>query len=482
MAARISRKISLAAALAAILFVTAIFKEIAVINATTVGFAYLITILVIAASWGFAESILASFAATFCFNYFFLPPVGTWAIADPENWVALFAFLISSLIASQLSNRTRRRTAEASTRRIEMERLYALSRSIMLMNGDRPIGGQIASELARICEIPSVAIYDRAGDIVYRSGSDGIPELESRLKKAAMNGRPPEDEQTGAFVAPISLAGQISGSVAILGGQLSETALQALLNLVAIALDNAHSREIATRAQAARQSQEFKSTLLDGLAHEFKTPLTSIRAATTALLASNVSEAAQQHELITIVDQEAERLNRLVSEATHVARIEAGKIQVNRQRHSVASLIREVLEQMESQRDGRSLNISIPPGLPPAFIDADLIQLALRQLLDNALKISPRPFAIRISSRVSGENFVISVFNQGEPLSESERVRVFDRFYRGQNVRQQVAGTGMGLPVARDILLAHGGDISLHSSNERGTEFVMTIPAGSRNV
>jgi len=480
MAARISRKISLAAALGAVVFVTAVFQEIAVINATTVGFAYLITILLIAASWGFAESVVASIVATICFSYFFLPPVGTWAIADPENWIALFAFLISSLIAGQLSNRARRRTAEASTRRIEMERLYALSRSIMLMNGEQPIGGQIADELARICEIPTVAIYDRAGDIVYRSGSDGIPELESRLKKAAMNAPPPKDAQTGTLFAPISLAGQVSGSVAIRGGELSETALQALMNLVAIALDNAHSREIATRAQAARQSQEFKSTLLDGLAHEFKTPLTSIRAATTALLASNVSDAAQQHELITIVDQEAERLNRLVNEATHVARIEAGQIQVNRQWHSVASLIHDVLEQTESQHDGRSLNVSIPPGLPPAFIDADLIQLALRQLVDNALKYSPRASAIRISSRLSGENFVISVFNQGEPLSESERVRVFDRFYRGQNVRQQVAGTGMGLPVARDILLAHGGDISLHSSNERGTEFVMTIPAAGQ--
>src|SRR5215471_2716136 len=111
----------------------------AIFNATTVGFAYLIAILLIAASWGIAESVLASVAATICFNYFFLPPVGTWAISDPENWVALFAFLISSLIASDLSNRAKRRTAEASTRRMEMEKLYALSRSILLMNGDAPI-------------------------------------------------------------------------------------------------------------------------------------------------------------------------------------------------------------------------------------------------------------------------------------------------------------------------------------------------------
>src|SRR2546430_3267721 len=167
MSKRISRTTSIVAAFSAVVFVTLIFKEIARINATTVGFAYLITILLIAASWGITESVLASIVATICLNYFFLPPFGTWAIADPENWVALFAFLISSLIASQLSSRARRRTAEAGTRRIEMERLYALSRSIMLMNGDQPIGGQIVSELARICEIPSVAIYDRAGDIVH---------------------------------------------------------------------------------------------------------------------------------------------------------------------------------------------------------------------------------------------------------------------------------------------------------------------------
>src|SRR5256886_17076735 len=215
MSKRISRTTSIVAAFSAVVFVTLIFKEIARINATTVGFAYLITILLIAASWGIAESVLASIVATICLNYFFLPPFGTWRIADPENWVALFAFLISSLIASDLSNRARRRTAEASTRRIEMERLYALSRSIMLMNGEQPIGGQIADELARICEIPTVAIYDRAGDIVYRSGSDGILDLESRLKKAAMSAPPPKDAQTGTLFAPISLGGQVSGSVAI---------------------------------------------------------------------------------------------------------------------------------------------------------------------------------------------------------------------------------------------------------------------------
>jgi len=475
---RISRKLSIPLAAGSVIFITLVFRMFSIVNATTAGFAYLIAILLVAAWWGIAESVVASIVASVCFSYFFLPPVGTWAISDPENWVALFAFLMSSLIASQLSDRARRRTAEANTRKIEMERLYALSRAILTMSGGDPIGGQIASELARICEIPAVAIYDRASDQIYRSGVEELPGVESRLRETARTGSQLKDEETGTTFAAISLQGHSSGSVAVRGAELSNAALHALLNLIAISLENSRSRQIVTRAQAAQQSEEFKSTLLDGLAHEFKTPLTSIMAATTALLAANVSDVDQQRELLSIVDQEAERLSRLVTEATRVARIEAGNIQVNRERRGVDGLIRGVLAQMETQCDGRRLDVSIASRLPAVFVDTDLMQLALRQLIDNALKYSPRRSVVQISSQLAGANVVIAVRNQGEPLSESERARIFDKFYRGHNVRHQVAGTGMGLPVARNILLAHGGDVQLRSSDEQGTVFVMTIPVG----
>jgi two-component system sensor histidine kinase KdpD len=479
---RLSRKASITAAVASVVFITLVFRVIAmmtaisIVNATTVGFTYLIVILLVAASWGITESVVASVVATIFFNYYFLPPIGNWAIADPENWVAMFAFLITSLIASELSDLARRRTVEANTGKLEMERLYELSREILAMEEAEHIGDRIANELARICEIPAVAIYDSISDLIHRGGVEQIFEVETALKDTARTGVPSKDDESRTIVAPISLGGRTTGSVAIRGIELSNTALHALLNLVAITLENARSRAIVTRAQAARQSEEFKSTLLDGLAHEFKTPLTSIRAVTTALLASNVSDAAQQHELLTIVDQEAERLSRLVTEATRVARIEAGKIHVNREWHGVNELIRGILAQMEGQFDGRRLDLSIAASLPPVFVDADLIQLALRQLVDNALKYSPRTSAIQIGSELGEGNIFIAVRNEGESLSESESARVFDKFYRGRNVRHQVAGTGMGLPVARDILLAHGGDIQLTNSNRGCTEFVMRIP------
>jgi two-component system sensor histidine kinase KdpD len=476
---RLPRTLSVIAALTAIFLLTLVLRAVTAVNETTVGFAYLITILLIAASWGIVESVLASILAALCFSYFFLPPSG-FAIAALEDWVALAAFLVSSLIAGELSDRARRRALEANTRQLEMEKLYALSRSIMLMDGTEAIGAQLANELAVICEIPSVGLYDRLAGIVYSGGKDPLGGVESRLREAAFSDSVFKDERTNTVFAPITLGGQTTGSVAIQGGDFSKTALSALVNLLAITLEHARSREIATRAQAARQSEQFKSTLLDGLAHEFKTPLTSIRAATSALLGQNVSDTAQQFELLTIVDQEAERLSRLVTEATHVARIEAGKIDLNREWHTVSVLIHNVLVETELRRDGRRVNVSIDEDLPRVRMDGELIQLALRQLVDNALKYSPRKSAIDICAKLIDENLTVSVHNEGEPLSETEQVRIFDKFYRGQNVRRQVAGTGMGLSVARDILLAHGGDVYLNGSNQRGTEFVLAIPVAAR--
>src|SRR3989442_10604853 len=213
---RITRHLALAAALAAVVLVTLIFQAIPGVNALTVGFGYLITILVVAASCGLAESIVTSVAATICFSYFFLPPVRTLAIADPENWVALFTFLISSLIASQLSDRARRRTVEARSRQVEMERLYALSRAIMLMDGNQPVGARLAEELARICEIPAVGIYDRSSEAFYYGGrTEKYFYVVAPLKEKAGIGSQSKNEKKGKMFSPLSLRGKGNGNLAL---------------------------------------------------------------------------------------------------------------------------------------------------------------------------------------------------------------------------------------------------------------------------
>jgi len=278
----------LTAACLVVFGVALFFKSLIPANATTAGFALLITVLLVAAAWGLVESIAASFTAVLCLNFFFMPPFHTLTIADPENWIALFAFLVTSLVASELSERARRRAAEATGKQLEMERLYSLSRAILLMDSNQPTGTQIARELARVYSFPAVALYDRGAEELYRAGPEEITGVESKLKEVALEGSSSSSLIDQVLLAPVALGGQPIGSLAIKGEALSDTALHAVLNLVAVGLENARSRHLATRAEAARQSEEFKSTLLDGLAHEFKTPLTSIKAATSSLLTADI--------------------------------------------------------------------------------------------------------------------------------------------------------------------------------------------------
>jgi two-component system sensor histidine kinase KdpD len=462
-----------AGAIILVLAVTFIFNSLIPVNAQTAGFAYLITILLVAAYLGLAESVAASVAATATLNYFFLPPVGRFTIADVQNWIALFAFLVTSLVASQLSNSAKRRAVEAMNQESEMERLYALSRATMLLDDRQPIARQIAAEVTRIYNVRSVAIFDRNRGEIYRSGED-IAAIESSLREAALTGETSRQED-GLFVTPISLGGQLIGSIAIKDGSVSDAALNALLNLIAISLENSRSREMATRAEAARQSEEFKSTLIDGVAHEFKTPLTSIKAATSGLLASTVSDPTQQRELLTVIDEEADRLTELVTEALHLARIEAGKIHLNKLPHSLNKLIGDTIQQLEPG-DGRLRDVVIDKDIPLISFDVELMQLAIRQLLDNALKYSPPGTPIRVRAGIGNGTLTIRVHNTGEALSELERAKIFEKFYRGVSVQDRIGGTGMGLAIAREILRAHGGDILVESSTDQGTEFTAMLP------
>jgi two-component system sensor histidine kinase KdpD len=466
--------------LGGVLGTTALFATVISVNASTAGFVYLIEVLLTAAYGGFYESIAASIAAAFCFNYFFLPPIGTWEIRDPRNWVSFFAFLAISLIASRLSTNARRRAAEAGNKQLEMERLYELSRTILSMNPNASVSEQVASSVLNLYPVRGVAIFDLTLRVVHSAGECWMPGLELRLKLAAQDGVADYDRESETLIQPMILGHKCIGSVALRGGTSPDTAVHALVNLIAIALENAHSHQIATGAEALRQSEEFKSTLLDALAHEFKTPLTSIKGAATALLSGGNLSGQQREELLTVIDQEAERLNSLVTEATHLARIEAGDLDLNLHPHTITELVGGALDQISLGRHGRTVEISIDENLPPIQMDLPLMQAALRQLLDNAVKYSAARSPIAISAKIVNGTVEICVRNWGVPLSAEELARVFERFYRGQNVRPHILGTGMGLPIAKEILLAHGGDIRAESSAERGTMFILQLPIGSR--
>ena len=446
------------------------------VNATTVGFLYLVTILLIARQGGLVESITASLAASVCFNFFFLPPVLKFTIADPQNWVALVAFLATAILVSKLSTTAQDQTKAALDRQNEMERLYALSRGILLIENNQSVAKQAARQIARAFEFAGVSLYERARGEIHRAGTQDLLDWDDRLREVALQGSFLQDPATRTVVTAIRLGADPIASLALRGDALSDSALQSLSNLVAIALERSRAIEAANQADVARQSDQLKSTLLDAIAHEFKTPLTSIKAAATALLETAVTATASQKELITIVDEEADRLGRLVTEAIQMARIEAGRVYLNRKLQSPGELVANAVGGLQTAIGDRPIHVEIQPSLPPVEADAELIELALRLIIDNALKYSPPASPITVRAHLSRNRLILAVHNEGPGIPESEQPRIFSKFYRASQTNANVPGTGMGLAIARDIIQAHQGQIWVESSSGHGAEFCLSLP------
>ena len=347
---------------------------------------------------------------------FFLPPVGTFTITAPQDLVSFFAFTATAIIASQLAGRARQRTIDAVARQGDLERLYALSRALLLAPSGASIPDVIARHIADTFELSAVALYDHRAGIVSRGGPMELPAIDEKLRDVARQAVPALDA-SGAVVTAIRLGGAPIGSLAIMGGGLSDTVLQSIANLAAIGLERARVQEVAARAEAARESGELRAAVLDAVAHEFKTPLTSIKAAASDLL-SSVPAHARERELVEIVAEESSRLQALVTDAVQMLRIEAGGFAVNRERFSVATLVTSLLAELGSRLDGHTVVNEVPADL---MVDADgeLLRLALRQLLDNAAKYSPPSSIIEVGGRQFVRRYFRSQLRIGDPRQRS---------------------------------------------------------------
>jgi len=440
------------------------------INPTTVALSMMVALLGIASQWGFIESMAASVAGTLCFNYYFLPPVGTWHIAELQNAVSFGAFAITAFIASRLSANARQREAEAITRKQEMELLYALSSSLMAIGRDRPAAVQISEHVALAFGFEGVLFYESDSNCFYQTGRKP-PVTQEQLRESVEKGVILTGE--GFRILPLLAGGKTVGSLALPAGSASRTAKQSIAHLAAIALDHARTQEAMSLAAAARQSEELKSAMLDALAHDFKTPLTSIKAASTALLAE---ANADDHELLEVITEETTRMANMVSDALEIARVEAGHFQPQQHRIEVARLIDGALERRTGRFLGHPIEVRIESGIAEVSADIRLIEMVIGQLVDNATKFSPPDSVIRIVAKQRGDFVFISVIDSGEGIAEEDRAHVFERFYRGKIARHRTPGTGMGLAIAKEIIRAHGGEIRVENSHGEGCEFVFSLP------
>jgi two-component system sensor histidine kinase KdpD len=439
-------------------------------NETTAALALLLAVLFISAAWGLTEAIAASTLAALGFNFYFLPPIGVLTIGDPQNFAAFFAFLVTAITASQLSAHARRRAAEADARRQEIERLYALVQAMLLSDSARKTASEFVHNVVRVFGSRATAFYDRESGEVFRSGPESAVVSDDELRSAEAledDAKPLRD----IVLAPVRLGGHALGSFAVIGSPPSTQTVGAIANLAAIALEKARALEEASRADSARQSEALKSALLDSLAHDVNTPLTSIKAAATSLIGD---AAPPQRELLSIIDEETTRLSRVVSEMIAMARIEAGKLHLEKQPVAVNDLVTAALGSVSPA--GHTWQLDIPKSLPLADADPEFAAQVVKQLAENAAKYSPAGSPIVISASRRDGKIVIGVSDRGPGIEENERARIFDRFFRGRRHRFDTKGTGMGLAIAKGIAEAHGERIWVESEPGQGSAFYFTLP------
>ena len=464
------RGLAVAVVLAVITFV---YRQWFHVNPTTVALSFLVLVLLASAYWGFRIALFTAFAATALFNFYFLPPFRTFTIADPQNWIALFTFLITAVVASNLAERVRREAAIAQARRQEVERLYAFSQQLLTFDNTAQLYNRAADNLTQTFGATGAVLTVTGRETVYPSR----PDLEfdyDLLLRAKTRGEISESD--GASYVPLRLGARVMGALAIIGVKLSRETLEAIGSLVGIAAERTRAIEELSETRALQESDKLRSALLDSVTHEFRTPLTSIKASITALLEENALDSSQQKELLSVIDEEADRLNRLVGEAAEMAQLDSHMVRLELRSQAPMELIESALENTRGVLSGHVVSLNVPPDTPEVRFDFERMREVLVHLLENAAKYSPKGSEIHVSVDHNQNEIVLSVADHGSGIDAVEQSLIFEKFYRGREHRSMSQGTGMGLAISKVIVEAHGGSISVVSQIGSGSVFSIHLP------
>ncbi|MGE5205027.1 MAG: ATP-binding protein [Chlamydiota bacterium] len=459
--------------------ITAVYFRWLHVNPTTVGFTFLLAVLVISATWGLRYAIFMAILATVAYNYFFLPPLLRLTIADPQNWIALFTFLFTAIIASQLAERARRKAEESNQRRSEVERLYAFSQRLLVSENIFELLNLIPRYVVDSFEATGAAMFlESKHETYYLDPGSRSQFPPDQLKAISGRGEPVFDRPRGLCFMPLRMGVRSVGTIGLAGCDLSRQTLEAIGSLTAIAIERASTAEKLTKAEAARESDRLRSVLLDSVTHEFRTPLTSIKASAETLLSDVELDKVERKDLLTVINEESDRLNRLIGEAAEVAQLDAHQLELHLQMHHIREPAEAAIEKVENALQRYTLKLNIPDNLPPVRMDVDRITEVLVHLLDNAIKYSPAGTPIQITAELRDGEIVTSVADHGPGIDDAEQQMIFEKFYRGRDQRMLIQGTGMGLAIAKAIVELHGGTIGVTSQLGRGSLFYFSLPVG----
>jgi two-component system sensor histidine kinase KdpD len=483
------------ASLAAIALVAALLRLLPVISPTTVSLALLLIVLATATIGRLRVAIVASIGAMLTLNFFFLPPVGAFAIADPQNWIALFAFLVVAVIASNLSAAAQERAREAVARRNEVTRLFDLTRDVLLTTETTGAIEALARHVARRFELSRIAICLPVNDgwRIHQGGAEevviGVSTLNMALAKArgivefdarqrAYGGHVRVGAGNDISIVPLRHGTRAIGLLVASSSTIDIGTLDALAGVVAIAIERAQFLAERDAAELVQQKADLAATLLASLSHDLRTPLTAIKAAVENLRGSLT--AAERDEQARAAAAELDRLTRLFQDILDMARIDAAAIRVDRQWVTAADVVDAARVHVRHTLEGHALRVDADADME-ADIDPRLASGALSHILENAAQYSPADREILVNARIEPDGLHVLVTDQGPGLDPGELEHLFERFYRGHAARQTTFGTGMGLSITRGLLAAAGGRIWAENV-PGGAKFSMVIPGAVRTA
>jgi two-component system, OmpR family, sensor histidine kinase KdpD len=492
-----SSVVQLAAGLGAIAAVTSIYAQwLHLSNAATVSTTYLLIVLLVAATSRLWVAVVTSVVAMLCFNFFFLPPAGTFTIADPQNWVALFSFLAVSLVASNLSAVARTRTHEAVARQNELARLFDLSRDVLVTTDSREAISTLARAIARRFDLAFVAIALPRSNTwdLFEAGPIKIAmdmrQLDTAFATAQVSLEFDAYERTYAGhrtmdidgravrLVPLRVGTKPIGLLAAAGRPIEAGTLDTLGGVVAIAIERAHFLEERKAGELTRQSEALKTALLASVGHDLRTPLTAIRVAATNIQASSLT-ADDRLEQSDLILAEVERLTRLFQNILEMARIDAGGIIAESRWAHLSEIVAAARDQVEHTLHDHRVEVKVEPD-EPVQLDPRLTATALAHLLENAGQYAPPGSPIHVQASIMDDGVMIQVRDHGPGIAPADLPHLFERFYRGDAARTRAAGTGMGLWIARGLLAVERGRIWAENCADGGAQFTIAVPAARK--
>jgi len=437
---------------------------------------YLLVVVLTALWCGFWQAAIVSLSAVVAQSWFTARHPELSLAANPIASFTLFVFVFVALTVSRLSARVTNHAREAESRGGQMEDLYEFTRRTLQMDLHVEPGPQLAELVHEIFNLEAVAVFDADLHDVYTAGFWSVDPQEMAQNVYYFE-TSDDDPETGIGRRVVRLGSVPVGSLVVRGdtGPLTNNAIA---SLIAITFDRYRAFANESRIETERRTEQLRATVLDSLAHAYKTPLTAIRAASTGLGEMGRLSAGQA-ELVGLIDEQAGLLGELTNRLLTTARLDAGEVAIHVARISVGTLIEEVVAALKDRLASMKVAIEIEDEDLVLSCDQELMNMLLTQYIDNACKYANFGSTVAIRVLVAGAEAIFSVHSFGPVIPMSDRERIFDRYYRSSTYADRAPGTGIGLSVAKRAAQIHGGYVWVTSDEEEGTTFFAAIPLTS---